>query len=304
MKNVNLKDQFIKSYATSASSIALYSNIFQIIGRYEDNTDCDVFAMSVQQLNDMINEFNVTRHKSSLVRISMLRSYVKWCKARGVNGVTDNIFEIDVDNCSRVREVMVANPKQLQFFLDKMYDPESDETIDNIFRCYFWLAFSGMEAGDIVLLEDKHIVLEDMCVRYNMREYPIYREAIPCIKNCLNLKSFLYKHPHYEPVRRDRLPGNMIMRGIKSIPEEGYMRNTTSRDISRAYKAGRIPQKLSHGKAFLSGMFYRIYELEKAGVPTDFSEVAIMMGTKSERLDNAARNVRDDYYRWKIAFML
>ena len=211
---------------------------------------------------------------------------------------------------------MVASPLHLQMYLDQVFDKESQETIDNIYRCYYWMAYGGISEEDTLFINRSDVDLELMLIRYNNTSVPIYREALPAFRNAMQLSSFVYLHPNYtKTIRRDRVPGEELMRGIKATTKTMTIRSSLSRRSADAIKAGKTEQQLSFYRVWLSGLFYRIYERERAGVPVDFSEAAVnfMEGKtyvlcgreKIEHKQNRIeRDYMEDYQRWKLAFSI
>ena len=105
------------------------------------------------------------------------------------------------------------------------------------------------------------------------------------------------------------------MRGIKANTQLLTLRSTLSKRLTEAFKNGKTQQQLSFYRIWLSGLFYRMYEMERAGIPADFSETAIqeMSGktyslegraTLRQKQNRKAKDYMDDYQRWKLAFSI
>ena len=231
-----------------------------------------------------------------------------------IPGACDGMLNVDSADVEKMRKQMVASPLHLQTCLDKMYMPESEETIDDIYRCYFWMAFSGVEEDDVLSIKDSDLDFDNMVIKYNDRELPIYRESLHAFKNAATLTSFVYFHPRYTKlIRRNRVSGNEIMRGIKSSTKINSIRTTIAEKFLAAQDLGIQVQRLSFGRIKLSGLFYRVYEMEQAGMPISFSEAIIehtnkdmqvmtrdaVIIRKQRRLEN---EYKEDYFRWKLAF--
>ena len=91
-------------------------------------------------------------------------------------------------------------------------------------------------------------------------------------------------------------------------------------EISRRKK--KIPPdsdmklELSFNRIWLSGVFYRMWEDEQAGLPVDFRSIAELdLAGKNYKLDQSrltmnakrnelARDYRDDYERWKQTLII
>lgn len=155
-----------------------------------------------------------------------------------------------------------------------------------------------------------------MSISYKDTNIPIYREAIPAFRNVVSLTDFLYKHPNYtKTIRRDRVSGDNIIRGIKAETKAFTMRVTLSKRNIKAIEEGRTDLKLSFYRVRMSGLFFRTYEQERAGMPVNFSEAAMRLmadkkysvngRVKLEHIRNRIeRDYMEDYQRWKLAFSI
>ena len=89
-----------------------------------------------------------------------------------------------------------------------------------------------------------------------------------------------------------------------------------SRTSKRKIEEGKTTLKLSYKRVYLSGMFYRKYETEMAGIPVDFDdEAAKFIAGKTYKFDSCRKSTNhklreisqsynDDYQRWKLVFNL
>lgn len=316
MFNNDLKASFISEYTDSISTAKSCASVFNATEKYEQKASKDIFEMSQDELQEVIDGITGLRAKSKYGRIVLLREYVKWCLSKNVPNVNRNIFQVSQMGLDKVRTMMAANPTHLQRYLNQLYEKESEETVDNVFRCYFWLAYAGVPEESICDIKTSDVHLEDMYVLHNGISYTIYKEAIPCIKNCMYLQSFLYKHPLYAPSRRDRIESDILMRGIKALPNIFTIRSQISKRAGEAFSSGITSQKLSYNRVALSGVYYRTHELELAGVPVDFAEETMKfmdgktykLSSGRNKIDAKARRIEkeylEDYDRWKIAFMI
>ena len=200
--------------------------------------------------------------------------------------------------------------------MDSIFDPESEETIDNIYRCYFWMAYGGIDEEDTIAIRKSDVNFQRMYIQYKSTSIPIYREAVPAFRNAVMLDSFVYKHPNYsKDIRRNRVQGDTIMRGIKAATKTFTMRATLSKRNIKAIEEGKTDLQLSFYRVRMSGLFYRVYEMERAGISPNFSEAALrVMDGKTyslkgrEKLEHKQNRIEkdymEDYERWKLAFSI
>lgn len=316
MFNRELKERFIKGYSASISVRDTCLSIFNITEKYEIGWDADICTKDTKDVQPIIDEISGLRTRGKISRVGVLKEYAKWCLSEGVPYACDGLLHVDVTGSSKIKTQMVANPIQLQSYLDVICDAESEQTLDNIYRCYYWLAYGGVSEEDIFKIKVSDVDLTEMMVNYKDGVL-IYRESVPAFKNCATLTQFVYKHPNYgmdKVVYKNRAEGDELIRGIRSVPSVQAMRVELSRRSKKSIEAGKTTLKLSYFRVWLSGLFYRMYERERAGYQVDFSSVAsdFMEGktynlVKSRNTPEAyKRRVAGDYLRdyefWKETF--
>ena len=316
MYNEEQKVKFIKDYTGSLNTANVATTIFNALEKYEENWQADFCTRNQEELQPVINEVVGLRTKSQWMTLTILKEYVKWCIAMKIPGACDGMLHVEAVGLDKIRHQMVSSPLHLQKYLDELFDPESEETIDNIYRCYFWMAYGGIDEEDTILITREDISFEQMTIAYKDTHIPIYREAIPAFRNAVSLTSFLYKHPNYtKTIRRDRIGGDTIMRGIKAETKTFTMRVTLSKRNIKAVEDGLTDLRLSFYRVRMSGLFYRIYERERAGIPVDFSEAAMraMAGKEysikgriklEHKQNRIEQDYMEDYQRWKLAFSI
>lgn len=316
MYNEEIKSKFIKDYTGSLNTANVATTIFNSFERHEMMWGADLCTRSKEELQPVVDEIVGLRSKSKWMTLTILKEYVKWCIAMKVPGACDGMLHIEAIGLDKIKHQMVASPLHLQRYLDEIFDPEAEETIDNIYRCYFWMAYGGVDEEDTILVRNGDVDLHQMIIHYKDTSVPIYREALPAFNNALSLTSFLYKHPNYsKPIRRDRVLGDTVMRGIKATTKTFTMRTTLSKRNIKAIEDGLTDLQLSFYRVRMSGLFYRVYELERAGVPASFSEAALrVMDGKTYSLygreklqhkqNKIERDYMEDYQRWKLAFSI
>lgn len=316
MYNQEQKTRFIKDYTGSLNTANVAETIFNAFERYEIAWSADLCTRSAEELQPVVDEITGLRSRSKWMTLTILKEYVKWCLLMKVPDACDGMLHIEGIGLDKVKHQMVSSPFHLQRYLDDVFDAESEETIDNIYRCYFWMAYGGIDEEDTILVKKEDVDFPNMIIRYKDTNIPIYREAIPAFHNAVSLTSFLYKHPNYsKSIRRDRVPGDTIMRGIKATTKTFTMRTTLSKRNIKAVEDGITDLQLSFYRVRMSGLFYRVYEMERAGLPASFSDAALrVMEGKTYALhgrekihhkqNKIERDYMEDYQRWKLAFSI
>jgi len=315
MYNEQLKRRFINEKIRSESTATNCESLFNATEKFETQWNADVCTRNAAELQPVIDELSGIRDKSKLMRAIILKQYVSWCVDNGIENACIGIFDVNFSNVDRIKSFMVSCPKHLQKSLDEICDPVEENTIDCIYRCYYWLAYGGMDEEDILLVKVSDVDFGNMNVNWKGKEIPIYREAIPAFKNAANLTEFIYHNPNYsKPIIRNRVYGTALIRGIRSMPSLMAMRVELSRRQKKAIDCGKTDMKLSYRRVRLSGMFYTAYENERAGIVPDFiKESKEFAEGKEYKLDscgntqgNKIKQISEDYMidykRWKKAF--
>ena len=318
MYNQKLKERFIWECANkSDSSRYEYETLFNRLEKYENEWGADFCTRNAEELQPVLEKICGIKKNSKWTRISILRKYVSWCIDNKVSGACDGIFHVNISDTEQIKRYSVVNAKHLQSYLDILFDPEDKKTIDNIYRCYYWLAYGGMREEDISEVKRSDLDFESMMVRYEKRytAVPIYREGVKAFHNCAELDSFALQHPLYaKEVSRKRICGDELMRGSKSVLSVKVIRSRVSK-ASRENR-DRTSLQLSYRRVWLSGLFYRIWEQEVMGIPVFFDDIAAddieereyEAETSKELIKNKIRikanEYKRDYNSWKAAWNL
>lgn len=316
MYNYEQKEAFIRDYTNSISTASQCVILFNTVAQFENEWQADVCTRSTAELQPMIDKIIGLRTTAKCARLIVLREYVRWCTKQNIPQVNDGIFHVNTAAVEKIKAQMVANPAELQKYLNTMFAPDEKETVECIYRCYFWLAYAGINEEDVFKINSEDVDLGNMVINFNGKSFPIYKEAIPAFRNAINLKQFAYIHPNYNHVvMKDRAPGNILLRTMSAseVPSRKAFRTEMSR---RSRKVVNMNEKrLSYERVKLSGLFYRVYTQEILEDVVDFMPIAeAQMCGKDYKLDSG-RNTRnakarqiaqdylDDYRRWKLAFV-
>ena len=318
MYNDIIKTKFIKQYTTKIKMREACINTFNVFEPHETKWNADLCTQGTDVLQPIVNDALGMRASSKRLRLSILTDYVKWCIDNQIPGACDGMLHVTTTGVEKMKKQMVTSPLHLQVYLNQVCEPESRETTDNIYRCYYWLAYAGISEEDILKVKISDVDFVYMVVKYNGKEYPIYREAIPALRNCVNLTQFVYNHPNYaanKTVYKTRVDGDTLIRGVRSLPTIESMRVELSRRSKKCLDSGKTNLKLSYYRVWLSGLFYRTYERELAGLPIDFLDAAeeFMNGKtyKLEKTRNTLTTIRNkisrdflqDYENWKLTLI-
>ena len=315
MYNQALKLRFLDEAVTKDSVRTAYTVAFHVCEPFEEAWNADLCTRSAEELQPMVDKLSGVREHGRKNRLYMMQDYVKWRINTGVPGACDGMMHVDVTGIGKMQTHSVRSPLHLQTYLDAIFEKESELTVDNTYRCYYWLAYSGMKSEDIPLVKTSDVDFSELVVRLGDEEFPIYREAIPAMKNCVRQREFLFKHPAYE-TWLERVPGDQLLRGIRCQISPGQMRVVLCRAVKAAGADEKLHLQLSYFRIWLSGVFYRMYERELVGIPPDFTDVARKMmdgktyslktahTTEASYLRKLKKQYLTDYQNWKQTLRL
>lgn len=329
MYNEELKERFIAEFSTATGRRTAARTLFKGLQKYEEEWGSDFCTRSQEEITPAVGQLIGFREGSQKTRLSILKAYVEWCIQNNVEGARDELSKITDFGLDKLRHQMVSSPQHLQRYLNSILDPESEGTIDNVFRCYFWLAYGGVEETDIFKIKTSDVDFVKMTVEYGGESFPIYREAVPAFKVCVEQDYFVYQHPNYE-IRKSRLPGNQLLRGLHNRQADREESKTGSIKVMRVGMSAKqraqkfrdenednsLDLRLGFHRVGLSGLFYRTYEAERMGMPPDFMPAAErFMRGKEYKLDSGRNKIGAkqrrvaaeylaDYNRWKEAYSI
>lgn len=303
MYNEELKRRFIQQYTTKEGTILMCESLFKEIEPHEQAWGMDICNRTQEEVAAVFNKTSGIREKYRLIKLNALRDYISWCVENDVPGANECSGMLVPDNTDVLKNKTFRNPLHLQKFLDVVFDDEEKNTVDNTYRCYFWLAYGGALEDDIFYVRESDVDFENMVVKCGGTEIPIYRESIKAFRKSVELRQFVYDHGIYVTTR-ERCPGDMLVRGLSDVKKTS-IRKSISRRIKNALESGEIPMSISYKGVWLSGIFYRAYEAEVAGMPQDFRDfIEYLSIVSGKEFDGATiRRLRfdylNDYNRWK-----
>lgn len=298
MFNEELKSRFISEKYLDENSQVWVKGLFDRTEPFEEKCGKDLCALSDEEFVEAFNGITGIRNSGREIILRMLRNYVSWCIDNDVPNTRPELLEVDGGISDKIKAQTVGNPTHLQRWLDFIFVPEKDETLDNVNRAYCWLAYSGIRENEAFEVQDSDVDFENMVIHLHGKEYPIYREGIPALRNCKTHASFIYDNPRYEkPIYKDRLPGHDLLRacrgGANNIMSMRTMMNRRIRIAMKKCEDETVKIRLTYFRIWMSGLFYRMYEAERAGMPVDFS------GVVKEDLKIRAENggdIQDRFY--------
>lgn len=320
MYNINQKNKFINAYAKTESVAEQIRYIFKSFKKYEVEWGLDLSLQTVEKLEPVVNEVSGIKVQSTRIIIRILKDYVRWCKAEGYE-VSNAIFKVKINPLEKIRAQMVSSPLHLATKLELCFDDPKENTIDITYLAFCWMAFSGLKDTEAVKVTADEVDFKNLEIVHNGHTYEIYRQSLEILRKACTLTEFEYKHPKYS-IAKKRAEGNAILRGIRSSePNLATIKPLINKKLSEKTDdfEGEDTKvyKLSYNRIYLSGVFYRAYQRERAGLKFSFyptvqreMDVQETRGgyslSSTSSLDSVAstmeKNLKDNYENWKAAF--
>ena len=286
---------------------------------YENKWGMDFCLQTdIEELQAIVNQTSVG---AKITILLVLRDYIKWSVNKKSEGASQVFLTLTTPAIESYKYSTISSPAQLQNHLSAIYRPESERTIDNTYRVFFWLAFSGLEEHDAYKVTTDDINLEKMRIEYNGLQLPIYKESYVAFKSCKEDRSFMYSNDNYvtTEIDRPRATGNNLLRGFRVAPslENRTMRVLTNRRQQVAYEKGQIRRTVAYSRVWRSGIFYKEWVCERQGRPLSFTDTAAFIvenGTRAYKAGEVAtmqvkyerilRDLTREYKLWKVAHNL
>lgn len=317
MFNESLKCLFMKEVISGKD----VESMFNKSQPYEEKYGKDLCAFTQDELQEYANNELGIMGSTRQTRFSILRKYIDWCDEKKIPGVCNVVGDIDQKDYTRIRDSMVSSPAHLGKVLDTVFRDPDQHTIDNAYRTFLWLAFSGVLVSDVTNVKAGDVDFSRMEIRFSQQRVPIYRESVIAMKDCVDLSQFRKEISNgrgtSEYVWIDRADGSVLIRGFSDGVIVNTMYTMVRRAINAAKKSNaardfRIPM-LSYVHTYMSGQFFRLREREMMGIPVDFRDIltqeCLIDGTYNPSDPKFLSNLRVKIYRrkmdyecWKAAF--
>lgn len=274
MYNAEIKGMFLRDTTRTEASRNARIRTFNLFQKYEEEKGSDLYTFSAKEIQHVLDgSFSGMRARSNNNDIITIRSYIKWCLSRKFDGVSADGLSITNSNIEKIRRHTVKNPIHLKKFLDDVFT-EQDGTIFDPIKGFFWAAFGGCKEEDTMHLTKNDVDLRNGIINGRSWQSIIYKEGYETIRQCVEATEFLYFNSQYinkGDILRPRVPGDCIFRGVRGAgtPDLAVFRSNISRRVKEAIANGKTDLNLSYYRVMMSGIFYRMRELEVAEVLTD-----------------------------------
>lgn len=332
MYNVDQKEAFISETYCGEAEKKLIKNVFLQLERFELEYGMDFSLFGTDELKRCIPSVIGVRSSSGGVVLSYLKTYVKWCSARGAE-IDPAIFSYEPDLSRKAAESYVRDPEHLLYVLDYVFADTQFNEIEYVYRSYLWLAYFGFKESEAALVCERDVNLRSLTIKNSTtgKMHGMYVEAVhDILMTCTKQRFTEHKRGSETPevINVNRAPGDEILRGKHNMQADSvgaYVATTVRQLVSKRFadarrryaKEGKRDDyleslSLSYKRVYLSGMFYRAQQREALGLDCGFDEIA-KDHIRSRKIDGKVRNESDaaymvkwkykeDYEVWKRAF--
>lgn len=324
MFNDDKKQIFIKAYYNKQGAIDRITKLFNSSERYERQFGKDLAEFSDEELLELLNNIGGFRNSSKNTSCFLINKYLRWARDNGFRVVCDGVKSDDDAAVMKFREKMIFNIDHLNRYMDAVFGEIDECTSGLLCRCYFWLAFCGVDIADAERLCDEDVDVDLMRVMVRGHEVPLYEEAIPAFKKLKSLKELRVFNPLYPDkiIMMQRESGSRLLRGAKraGVSQEmvqdgkrGNMSGEVQRRTKKAVEKGLVTSRINYSTVKMSGTLYRMSVREEMGIKPDFSYLA-EAHLKGKTFSSSAsynasffrikKNYDSDYAVWKRAYEL
>lgn len=275
----------------------------------EEMYDVDIYNADYEITKAMLAMIltNSFAYKTKL--FSNLHIYIGWCivkqKSISQRNLLDTITLDDIDFSRSTVNTMIKNEAELLNFLNISFNKESDDTIDNLYRIYSLLLFSGFKLKETLLIEKCEVDFENANIRSGNKEINISQTTLKYIKNFMELEG--YKNgKNYRNKADTKYLLDFSVSNRRNVAS--YCQAALSKANAEYKKITGEEIQLNATNILKSGIFSRIYENEKKLNSIDYSEFIVNF-TSSKKVsdkqkDFISKGAKFEYKIWKKAFLL
>lgn len=301
--NEDLKFKFATEADAPSSYKRFAKQLFVHSYSREDELQKDISEWPREEIIDFLERNSSHAYGTFKTRIFSLNSYISWANK---NFIPVEISEVDFSKVQRYH--LIASPSGLQNKLDSVFEPIVMNSNDIVFRTGYWLIFMGVPSQKIDFIDSSEVDLKNEFVLCDGVKYKIPKEAIQTFKKCKSLKEFIMYATNIYPV--SRYEGTLFLRGVKwgkGVQDDAeFGRDSVLKRALR--KALKKKVSITVDVIKRSGVFYRMYQLEKEGIAPNYLQAYSEFAEgASDWIRNNRKSVyisstKIEYEAWKKAF--
>lgn len=273
MYNQEIKERFLTEYTSGGKSKDSAGAMLDSVGVYEELLNKDVAEMSREDVIEALRYANIGTYKTAAAAQSVLRNYVKWCRANAVfSHVNEGLLSIEVDDIDSSR------------YLGKLLFRSEDDLISELKTVRVFedgypeiivllLGWIGVEQKDVLSIKISDVSTSDKTVYLRVYNRTIhYSDKIADILSMFERTKegsrsaggdsrIVYRDDSYDRfVRKYCAKGQL---GKEFTPTQ--VKHMVSK-LNLAYVAQGNEPRFTGGNVVMSGALHRVWQLENSGV--------------------------------------
>lgn len=317
MFDARTKIEFLHNYVGEKGFAMTLRRLFNFFEPYENEWGKDLACADFDQLRAAFDQFLDERKESQYHTLNCLHAYYHWRRKQGLP-VSDALPRLHMDDRDRTTEQYVSGPEHLNEVLRFVFSSAKPER-DALVRACLWLAYAGLRPEEAMRVRNDDVDLRSMRIHLGGLDFPVYAEAVPDILVAMEATQFRVQRERQGDYARKRAEGDLLLRTYDKEPKLSFYRIHISRVMAGFEGAPPprdiplLPYKLSFYHAYVSGHFFRMFEMERRGLPIDVSvilrpEVLSGDGELMDFADDTVASTRrvpaytKIYNAWKDAF--
>ncbi len=321
MYNEKVKSEFIEEVTNSdPGSVGSYTRLFRRSEQFETQRGKDISALADDDFSALLEEVGGRSKKALGARVSEAKKYIRWCVENGVSGARAELLQVVPQTTSnqQIRKYMVKSPGHLARAIRVWKEYNQFDAIhpgsELMYEAFWWLAYSGMDAQDAMIVRGSDVDFEQMVIRVGGLQYPIYPPGAKVLEECVKRKTIYYDAAHNGKRRQyPRADGDQLLR-TRSEMKISSMRTGVSQCKSAYVDDNPDCVVLRYNSLQDSGIFYEMYLQEEVyGMPVDFAQTARKLITRRAERENKQYKIdvssyqmsyklSVDYSHWKKVF--
>lgn len=305
MFNEQQKSAYI-STLNSESSRKKFHSLFCMSEGIESEDNKDVCEWTPEDIERYFSQRRIDRTSTKQTVVGCIRSYMAWCEQQGLKTTLSEIRKYKLKT-SDISSVTVANPDELQRFLDCVFQPVDMHSPDNIYRGALWLLYIGIPLEGAIRVECSDYQEDIGYIIFEGYEYPVFEQAREVLVACkYDTALITYRDTGTGDTSNPRSNSPLLLRGQRRKNDSCSLnyqvfKNKISQKENAAVACGAISKTIGFADVYMSGLFYRVYTQEQQGIPATFAEEIAKKCKTRTAAQSKKERLTEDYNAWKLA---
>ncbi len=312
MHNPERKQLFMDQCSESEATKRWYKNWFSRTAEFEEEYGKDLCAFSVDEMQSVVDNLLGVQTEGRNHTLRNLRSYLAWARVKYADESLDSILHVDTSGIDVMRRNMIGSPQDLQDYLDAVFPSVNSQTVGNVYRCWCWMAFCGVDKEDTITVMDSDVDLSGSTFTAVGKKYALSGFSKPAFSKLKQSDVFYISRKSAKGLiyssTRARANGAQFLRTFSG--DSTLISLTTALSIAerKATEINPDIKSLDYRKIWTSGEFYYIYINEMRGITPSFDRIVDkkVAGRDEHRMadkrSQCKKYAQEDYNRWKAAF--